>query len=92
MEESRELPVVLVLIADWLGASEMLDTYIEDLAPKYYPAIKFYRQDIQKNKQIVARLGIRNLPNTLIFKDGEIVDSFAGALSKRKIQAKLDQL
>ncbi len=90
--ESHQSPVVLVLIADWSGASEIVDAYMEELSVNYHPQIRFYRQDAEKDKRIAQKAGVKKLPATLIFKNGDMVDCFTGVLAKKRIQLKLDAL
>lgn len=90
--ESHQHAVVLLLVVDWSGASHIMDTYMEDLSEKYGKDFQFYWQDVEKFDKLGKRLEVENLPYTFIFKDGEIVDSFQGILSIRKIETRLESV
>ena len=90
--ESHQHPIVLVLVTEWLGAVDIIDMYIEDLALHFQHQIQFYRQDVEQNMNIYREIGIRQLPTTLFLKNGELVDYFSGMLNKTKIQQRLTNL
>ena len=92
LEESIRRPVILVFTADWLGASHILDTYIEELSAEYPRGVKFYRIDASSHRTISNALGIRQLPTTLILYHQEIIDLSTGLISKNFIRKKIDLL
>jgi putative thioredoxin len=47
--------------------------------------------DSDQNPEIAARYGVRGIPNVLLFKDGEVVDRFVGALPESQVRAFLRQ-
>ncbi|GJM32220.1 MAG: hypothetical protein DHS20C18_12210 [Saprospiraceae bacterium] len=87
--ESNRIPIVLVFTADWLGSAHIMDTFMDDFAMEYEEKLCFYRQDIEQDNKISLEIGIRQLPTTVIFHKGHIVQYFSGVLSKRKIREKL---
>ncbi len=89
VSESFNTPVALVFTADWLGSSHIMDTFMEELAQDYQEDMHFYRQDIDDDKTLSAAIGINQLPTTVIFQNGEIIDYFAGVISKEKIREKI---
>lgn len=91
-EDSIYKPLVVLLTADWSGASHIMDTYMEDLSEQYYPALQFYFQDVEKNGRLSKELKVSALPYTFIIKKGKIIDSFTGILSRKKIERKLEDL
>lgn len=87
--ESQKYPIVLLLIVDWSGASHIMDTYIEDLSEKYQDNFQFYHQDAEKFELLSQQLNAKVFPTTYIIKEGTIVESFQGILSRKKIEMKL---
>lgn len=86
------LPVILVFINDWLGASQILDRFFEDLASKYQRELHIYRCDTARMNGLSKEIGLKTIPTTLILKKGQIKDHFTGILSKRKIEEKIQAL
>ena len=48
--------------------------------------------DVEDAEDLVADLGIRNVPTILFFKGGEVVDKLVGAASKPKLDEKFAAL
>jgi thioredoxin 1 len=51
---------------------------IDQLAVEYEGRAKVVKLDIDANKGLSKRLGIRSIPNVFIFKQGEKVESIVG--------------
>ena len=84
-QESQETPVVLVFIADWLGASQIIDTYVIELTDGFEPDIRFYRQDVEEDGLLAPQIGINKFPAIVFLQEGKIVDSLSGILSKHNV-------
>jgi thioredoxin 1 len=48
--------------------------------------------NVDENRQIAAKFGIRSIPTLLFFKNGDRVDQVIGAHPKGTIKAKIEQL
>jgi thioredoxin 1 len=48
--------------------------------------------NVDEDRQIAARFGIRSIPTLLFFRDGARMDQLVGAHPKSAIKAKIDQL
>lgn len=90
--DSFDRPIVLLLITEWLGAADVMDVYMEELAVQFGQQIRFYRQDVEKYTGIYQNLGIKQLPATIFLQNGEIVNYFSGMISKAMIIEKLQTL
>ncbi|PID87975.1 MAG: thioredoxin [Bacteroidia bacterium] len=87
-----ELPVLVDLWAAWCGPCKMLLPIMNELAEEYEGKVKITKLDVDQNKEISAKYGVRNIPTILFFKNGELVDKQVGALPKKKFVAKIDEL
>ena len=83
---------IVVFTTSWLGGGQILDNYMNSFATQYTDNTAFHRLDIDKSDKYIKRYGINQLPMTLFFQDGAIVDSFQGLIAKRKIQARIEAL
>ena len=90
--DSFDRPIVLLLITEWLGAADVMDVYMEELAVQFGQQIRFYRQDVEKYTGIYQNLGIKQLPATIFLQNGEIVNYFSGMISKAMFIEKLQTL
>lgn len=57
-------PVIIDFYADWCGPCKMIAPILEELS-KEYPAIDFYKVDIDAENEIASNLNIRSIPSVL---------------------------
>jgi thioredoxin 1 len=70
--------VVIDCTATWCGPCKLIAPLIDQLAVEYEGRAKVVKLDIDANKALSKRLGIRSIPNVFIFKQGEQVESIVG--------------
>jgi thioredoxin 1 len=78
--------------AEWCGPCRMIAPILEELAGEYADRLKVGKLNVDENREIAARFGIRSIPTILLFRDGVRVDQIVGAHPKATIRAKIDQL
>ena len=78
--------------AEWCGPCRIIAPVLEELAGEYKDRVKVGKLNVDENRQIAARFGIRSIPTILLFRDGARVDQIVGAHPKATIKAKIDQL
>jgi thioredoxin 1 len=47
--------------------------------------------NVDENREIPAKFGIRGIPTLMLFKDGQLAATKVGALSKAQLTAFIDQ-
>ena len=62
---------------------------IDELAEEN-PSLKIGKVNIDDNPGVASQYGISSIPTILIFKGGEITDSFLGVRPKASLQEALD--
>ena len=92
--KNGDKPLVVDFWATWCGPCRMIAPYIEQLAEEYDGRIVVGKCDIEEgdNDDIAMEYGIRNIPTSLFFKGGQVVDKMVGAATKAKIQEKFEKL
>jgi len=93
LRESNARPIVTTFLSDWLGASQLLESFMSDLQEEYeeHP-VRFYQiQADQHTEKLYREFGIDGLPATVIFENGEVSDHFKGILSKNKIRERINE-
>ena len=90
--KNGELPLVVDFWATWCGPYKMIGPIISKLAEEYDGKIVVGKCDVEEAEDLVADLGIRNVPTILFYKGGEIVDKLVGAASKAKLDEKFSAL
>lgn len=90
LQRSLDVPVLLDCWAAWCGPCRSLKPVLEKLAEAYQGRFVLAKLDTDANPQVAALLGLRSIPLVVLFKDGQPVDQFMGALPEGQVRAFLD--
>lgn len=86
-EVLKETKTVLVdFWADWCGPCKMLGPIIDQIA-KEHPEVKVCKVNVDKEPSLAIDYKVMNIPNLLVFKNGEKVNQAIGVHSKSDIEA-----
>lgn len=95
IDGSMTTPVLLDIWAEWCGPCKQLGPVLEKLELEYGGRFKLAKLDADKVPQISQQLsqmfGVRSIPFCVMFKDGQPVDGFVGAIPADQIRAFLDK-
>jgi len=76
--------------AEWCGPCKSIGPILDEMADEYDGKIVIAKMNVDENTQTPPKYGIRGIPSLLIFKDGSVVDTKMGALSKAELSAFID--
>ncbi|PSB24245.1 thioredoxin family protein [Chlorogloea sp. CCALA 695] len=65
--------------ASWCGPCKLVAPLIDQLAKEYSARAKVFKLDLDANKPVAKRFGIRSIPAVMIFKQGELAETIVGA-------------
>ncbi len=65
--------------ATWCGPCKLVAPLIDQLAKEYSDRAKVFKLDLDANKPVAKRFGIRSIPAVMIFKQGELAETIVGA-------------
>jgi len=91
MERSKSVPVLVDFWADWCQPCKTLGPILERLADELEGQIVLAKADTEQNQQVAAALRVQSVPAVYLFKDGQPLDAFVGALPESDIRAFLAQ-
>jgi len=86
--ESQNL-VIVDFYADWCGPCKMMAPIIEELANEYNGSVKIGKLNVDDNPATAQKYRVMSIPTILFIKNGTIIDTIIGAVSKNQIVDKI---
>lgn len=91
VDGSHQTPVLVDFWAPWCAPCKTLMPLLDKIAEDYQGAFVLTKVNTEEQQAIAGQFGIRNIPTVKLFKNGEPVDEFAGALPESQIRSFLDK-
>lgn len=77
--------------AEWCGPCKMIAPILDEVATAYQGKLSIVKMNVDENRAMPAKFGIRGIPTLMLFKNGELAATKVGALSKAQLTAFIDQ-
>ena len=84
-------PVLVDFWAEWCGPCKMIAPILDEVAGTYQGKLQIAKMNVDENREVPAKFGIRGIPTLMIFKDGQLAATKVGAMSKAQLTAFIDQ-
>lgn len=78
--------------ASWCGPCKAMEPIIKEVADEYKSKAIVLDIDVEDSEDVSTQFRIRNVPTTIFFKDGKVVDKIVGGTTKNVIVEKISSL
>ncbi|ACB35070.1 thioredoxin [Leptothrix cholodnii SP-6] len=83
-------PVLVDYWAEWCGPCKMIAPILDEVAKDYSGRLQIAKMNVDENREVPAKFGIRGIPTLMLFKGGQLAATKVGALSKAQLTSFLD--
>jgi len=83
-------PVLVDYWAEWCGPCRVIAPILDEVSRDYDGRLRVAKMNVDENRAVPARFGIRGIPTLMLFKDGQLAATKVGALSKAQLTSFLD--
>ena len=77
--------------AEWCGPCKMIAPILDEVAGAYQGKLQIAKMNVDENREIPAKFGIRGIPTLMLFKNGQLAATKVGAMSKAQLTAFIEQ-
>ena len=84
-------PVLVDYWAEWCGPCKMIAPILDETAKEFGSRLQIAKMNVDENREVPAKFGIRGIPTLMLFKDGQLAATKVGAMSKSQLTAFIDQ-
>jgi thioredoxin 1 len=83
-------PVLVDYWAEWCGPCKAIAPILDEVSRDYSGKLRVAKMNVDENRDVPARFGIRGIPTLMLFKNGQLAATKVGALSKAQLTAFID--
>ncbi|XOD70305.1 MAG: thioredoxin TrxA [Sodalis sp. (in: enterobacteria)] len=72
--------------AEWCTPCKLISVSLEEIADEFEDKLIIAKLNIDKNPKTTKKYGVRSIPTLLLFRNGEVVGTKVGMLSKEHLK------
>ena len=80
-----QVPVLVDYWAEWCGPCKMIAPMLDEVAKEYGGKLQIAKMNVDENRDVPAKFGIRGIPTLMLFKGGNLAATKVGALTKAQL-------
>jgi len=85
-----DTPVLVDYWAEWCGPCKMIAPILDEVSRDYDGRVEIAKLNVDENAATTAKYAVRGIPTLMLFKNGSMVATKVGALSKSQLTVFLD--
>lgn len=81
--------ILVDFYAEWCMPCLMMEPIVNEVGERLKGKIKFGKINIENEKNVAQKYNVRSIPNFILFKNGQIIGQFIGAMGADEFEKKL---
>lgn len=81
----ESVPVLVDFFATWCGPCKMMAPILDEASKELGDKARIYKVDVDRDMELAQRFNIMSVPTFYVFKNGQPVNTFMGAVPKQVI-------
>jgi thioredoxin 1 len=88
---NSDKPTLVDFYADWCGPCKMMTPIIEETKSKLGDKATVLKVNVDENKEVSMKYGVRSIPTIILFKNGEPIWRQSGVVQSKVLVDKINQ-
>ncbi|MEL6319531.1 MAG: thioredoxin [Cyanobacteria bacterium J06626_14] len=89
---ANEPLLVVDCTATWCGPCKLVAPLMDQLAGEYSDRAKVFKLDLDANRSLAKRFGVKSIPAVMFFKQGELAETLVGVKPYETFTEALEKL